>query len=387
MSVKKAIFLLFIIICSACRKPFQPSVVSADHNYLVVEGVVNSGSDSTFIKLSRTTLLNSTQVKPESGATVIVESDKNDTYNLTEVLPGTYSTVNLNLPVDRKYRLHIMTTKNKEYASEYVENKITPEVDSISFKELAHGVQFYVNTHDNTNKTRYYRWNYDETWTYFSLIYSNLLYRNEQVDYRTSDELVYFCYRHAVPSNALYVATSNKLAHDVILQSPLGYIDASSQKLVHIYSMHVNQYALTPEAYNFWQLLKKNTEQLGSIFDPAPSSSIGNIHSLADPSDIVIGFMSVSTITSKRVFISGRDLPFALPAPPIDTSECNTSFIPLEPLSSLDDRLRKAFYTGDNLPFTVHEANHKIDGYLYAKKECVDCRVAGGTTIKPPYWP
>src|SRR5579872_6461102 len=101
------LLLLFLLLCTNCQKPYQPAIISVNPNYLVVEGTINSGSDSTFITLSRTALLDSTSIQKETGATVTVESDKNDTYNLAEVKPGVYGVVNLNLPTDRNYRLHI----------------------------------------------------------------------------------------------------------------------------------------------------------------------------------------------------------------------------------------------------------------------------------------
>src|SRR6266481_3276969 len=97
------LFLVLLLLCTNCRKPYQPAIISVNPNYLVVEGVINSGSDSTFITLSRTALLNSKSIPPETGATVTVESDKNDIYPLAEVKPGIYSVANLNLPTDRKY--------------------------------------------------------------------------------------------------------------------------------------------------------------------------------------------------------------------------------------------------------------------------------------------
>jgi hypothetical protein len=117
------LFLLFLLLLTNCKKPYQPAIISVNPNYLVVEGFINSGSDSTFITLSRTALLSSDSIKVETGATVTIESDKNDKYPLAELKPGIYSTANLNLPTDRNYRVHIFTAANKEYASDFVENR------------------------------------------------------------------------------------------------------------------------------------------------------------------------------------------------------------------------------------------------------------------------
>src|SRR3954468_16975440 len=43
-----------------CRKPYSPAAITGnDPHYLVVEGAINPGSDSTIIKLSRTVKIES----------------------------------------------------------------------------------------------------------------------------------------------------------------------------------------------------------------------------------------------------------------------------------------------------------------------------------------
>jgi hypothetical protein len=69
------------------------------------------------------------------------------------------------------------------------------------------------------------------------------------------------------------------------------------------YSILVKQYALTEDGYHYYQILKKNTESLGSIFDAQPSELTCNFHSLQDPTEIVIGFFSASSVVQKRIFI------------------------------------------------------------------------------------
>ena len=75
--VKATVVFLFILGVFSCRKPFAPAVTTADPGYLVVEGVINSGADSTIIKISRTVPLYSKDRRPETGARVTVESDQN----------------------------------------------------------------------------------------------------------------------------------------------------------------------------------------------------------------------------------------------------------------------------------------------------------------------
>jgi hypothetical protein len=384
--------MLFLLGVISCRKPYTPSVTNVNVNYLVVEGVINSGPDSTNIQLSRTVTLNSSnKIVPEPNAAVTVLSDAGDKYSLSENRPGNYGYNGLNLSTTKKYCLHITTANGEQYQSDFIENKQTPAIDSLAYTIQPTGLQFYVNAHDNTNNTRYYRWDYDETWTYFSYYNSQLYYKNAQVIPRPFDSLVYECYKYAAPSNSIFISTANNLSQSVINHFALGYVDAATGKISHVYSLLVKQYAITSDAFTYWTLLKKNTEQLGSIFDAAPSSSPGNIKCINNPAEPVIGFVSVSTIATKRIFISGDKLPFHVPnqVPPPAANECGEDSILFAPTFTLQVRLSDLFALGNNVPvgYMADPATNLDIGYTYAPTPCVDCRVLGGTTVKPSYWP
>ena len=66
--------------------------------------------------------------------------------------------------------MHITTKNGKEYASDYSVVRTTPEIDSISWLRDNGGVRIYINTHDDQNKTKYYRWSYSETWEFHAAL-------------------------------------------------------------------------------------------------------------------------------------------------------------------------------------------------------------------------
>ncbi len=385
--------LCFLLILFACKKPYTPAIIASNPGYLVVEGVINSGSDTTVINLSRTVSLADSKVNsPETGAKIIVESSKNDQYALTETVAGTYQTINLNLPTDRTYRLHIFTAANKEYLSDFVENVTTPPVDSVYGVPTSTGVQFYVSAHANTGGTHYYRWNYDESWTYLidPTEISEWIFQNGQILPRLqADYISNQCYVTNTPvSSSIFIAGSY-LAQGAVNKVPLGFVSASTGKLGGVYSLLVRQYALTGEAYTFWNLLKTNSEQLGTLFDAQPSSSITNIHAVNNPDEPVVGYASVSTVATKRIFLSGRTLPLAVESPPVYPTECPSYYIPIDPIATFQSRLQQTFGSGDTVIINAVTIYHTtiVIGYDYTAKNCVDCQTTGGTNVKPPYWP
>lgn len=384
--------LLCVAMCFLyCKKPFNPEVKLSGGGNLVVEGLINEQGVTT-IKLSRTvSLKDTTTLKPEPGASITIETDQQAHFTLNGDGKGTYTSAQLTLPAAPKYRLHIITADSKEYASDYVPMKTTPVVDSITYTpqgsglQDGNGVQVFVSTHDVTNATRYYRWDYQETWEYHSAVNSLLQYANHQVTAINPDSNRYYCYHFYTPANGIYVGSSSALKQDVITHQPVNFARASTGRLAILYSVLINEYALTEEAFTYWQNLKKNTEQLGSIFDAQPSTLTGNIHCLSDRAEAVLGYISASSVTSKRLFISGADLPFYVSAEP---SNCAVGAIRFDPTATYPARAEKVFLSGDTIPVELIQPRGSPPlGYTYAPKYCVDCRLAGGTNVKPSYWP
>ena len=110
----------------------------------------------------------------EQRAQVKVKSDRGNTYNLVETQPGVYTLKAFSAAESEKFRLHIQTIGGKEYLSTYVPLIQTPAIDSVTYRVNRDrtNVQIFVNTHDPLNKTRFYRWNFEETWEYQAPLYS-----------------------------------------------------------------------------------------------------------------------------------------------------------------------------------------------------------------------
>jgi hypothetical protein len=382
------------LICWACRKPYNPAVVSANLNYLVVEGNITSG-DTTIIKLSRTTPVgSSSSIKPELKASITIQSDQNNSYTLTETGNGNYRLNPVTLDKSKKYSLIIKTSEGKTYQSDFVEMKITPPIDSIYYQAIQGpdtALQFYVNAHDPQNSTRYYRWDYTETWSYVSCDPTFIKYKNGAIVPLDQDSLYYTCYRSDF-SNQVFVASTTQLSNDVVNAQPIGAITPASQKLSHIYTMLLSQYAVTPEGLTYYTNLKKNTEQLGSIFDAVPSTIQGNIHCIGNPQETVLGFISASTISRKRIIVKYNNIPIRAQSyfGPPDPADCAfaTATVSFQPKSSLSARLKTVFGSGTYLPFSINLINGiDTSGYGYTLKECVDCRFKGGTNIRPSFFP
>lgn len=366
--------LLFLVV--SCKEEYIPKVKSTEQSVLVVEGILNNGNGPTIIRLTRTYKLDDSAVlRPETGAQVSVEGNNGAAFYLFDGRgDGSYFSEQLPFDPAEQYRLHIMTYDGKEYVSDFVPVLKNPPIDSVSWKRTKNGVQLYVNTHNPENDTRYYRWEYDETWEIQSAYFSSWKVVNNQPVKRTPDEFVYECWRYYNSSNILLGSTT-QLSSDVVFEMPLIFIPEESDKLSVRYSVLVRQYALDKQGYEFYQLLKKNTESLGSIFDAQPSESGGNVHSVSDPTETVIGYITATPVQEQRIFISKKDVTdwkFHLNCGIIVEVPNNPDSFP-------------KYFGGDFLPFSA-EPDFLPTKFYASHRECVDCTIRGGSTERPFFW-
>jgi Domain of unknown function (DUF4249) len=356
----------------ACKQTYAPPAVANPPSYLVVEGFINNGPDSTYYTLSHTYKLNdSTGTTPETGAVVTVEGSDNSAYTLGEVGNGGYGAKLPALNATTTYRLHIVTTANKQYASDYVPLVPDPPIDSIGLIRNYEGdALICANTHDPTNTARYFRWDFSETWEFDAAFIARYLVVNNTVQEYAPDTM-YTCWR-GDNSSQIVLATTSNLAQDIVSQAPMVNIPLNGQQLSIEYSILAHQYAITPAAFNWWSIMQNNTENIGSIFGVQPSTDQGNIHCLSDTAEEVIGYVSAGTVQSRRQFFTNARV-----APWVYTSPCQ------ENNTVLDSVL--FFYSTGLWPADAYNAGNNTSRIHIAPRECVDC-TANGTNIKPSFW-
>ncbi len=381
-SLKKMMVVSLFILATACREKYVPTYNQPVTGFLVVEGFINSGPGPTTISLSRSTRLSDTAtIVRETKATVTVEGKTNTTpFVLAESTPGVYTHPQLTLVPGDQYRVKIVTSKGAQYASDYSEVRTTVDIDSIAWRRENGGVQLYANAHDPQNKTRYYLYRFDETWEFHSTFTSSL---KVVIDSRGRasiatrfpsgmiDTAIIKCWQNFTSYNIL-VASTEKLTQDAVSMFPVHFIEPYSWKLGVLYSINLKQYALSQRAFQFYELLRKNTQQLGSIFDAQPSENSGNIRPLnsANADETVLGFVEVTQERQKRIFISNAQVP--------DwgyKTGCEDWEVP----NMSDSLLAQA----GALPTSV---GRRMGYIFFAPQACVDCTLRGKNT-KPSFWP
>lgn len=366
-------FLVLLFTLSGCVTEFIPAVDEAVE-LLVVQGVLTDRGDPVTIKLSTSVPLGQiSDAKPLSGCSVSYTDDIGSSINLNETLPGIYVT-NSHGTVGRTYTLHIRTGKSRNNFSYesfpmkmnsvpaidslyYVKKLISEQIDNIAAVEEC---QIYLDTHDPTNACKYYRWNYSETW--------KLRLRADvpnQTCWITNN------------SDNIFIHNATSISENVFKQLPVKYISKETDRLWTKYSILVNQFSMNEDEYNYWEKLQKVTEQVGGLYDIIPSSIPGNLVCIENPNEKVLGYLSVSAVSSRRIFITEK---FSGIVDPYARCAIDTIYDGPVTIEGLGSYLWLLFDIKPT-PFSGKPRVRIItDNY-----GCADCTVRGSTQ-RPDFW-
>ncbi|HET7002780.1 MAG TPA: hypothetical protein VFI33_15755, partial [Puia sp.] len=112
------------------------------------------------------------------------------------------------------------------------------------------------------------------------------------------------------------------------------------------------------------------------LFDLQPAQIRGNIHGVTNSNDVVLGYISASSIQEKRIFIDNGKLAWQSN----HGVNCPVKIIPTDPLNTLSwnyaDTSYDVYYFNTGNPPTMN----------ITYKDCLDCRYQGGTNLKPAFW-
>ena len=387
-------FLLVSILVFSCRKLYNPPVIQADNHYLAVGGFIYTGTAVTStIFLSRTlNLYDSVAERPEINAGVTIEASTGATYYLVDSAgTGVYQSAPLNLDSSLQYRLNIVTYDGNKYESDFVTVKQAPPIDSLTWELTGdpdprtglQAVNIFIHSHDPANATRYYRWDYTQTYKHFAYFNTYWGLSNGMVYPLAWDTSYYTCWS-TYPSPDFALGTSATLSEDVISHIQVAHIPQNDPSMDNGCSFNFRQYPLTEAGYKYWLAVQKNSQSLGGLFDLTPSEIKGNLRCTTNPALNVIGYVSASTVQEKRIYISNKSLPGwqSNGVNPSNPYACVTAHIPVDPLNTLLFNYPDTSYG----PLTF-ETPGFVTFLVVAPKTCLDCRFQGGTNIKPSFWP
>lgn len=387
--------LLFLLVLGLLFNSCTETYILQSNTYeeaLVIEATITNEFKQQEIKISKTSRLEDNGIKFEKGALVTIKDDLGVTYLFKEQ-DGVYlSETEFQAMPDRIYTLEINTEDGKVYQS--ANEKLTTEnqIESITptvttDRDKGRGVQIKVNSYDPNNTSKYYRYEYEETykiiapkWNTHKLV---VLPEPKKLDVilNTSDTRI--CYS-TKKSNDIILTSTTDLNEDRV-NFQVRFISDQNYIISHRYSILVKQYIQNLESYTFRKTMKEIASSASILSPKQPGFINGNIKCISNSDEKAIGFFEVSSVSSKRMFFNYSDLFPDEAIPPYftncDSQEFTFCFEPNDickgnDLISLISNNRVSYLSKTYLEPIVYFMTHV---------ECGDCTSFSSNEI-PPFW-
>lgn len=377
---KYQIIILLILFSTSCIEPFSP-VIEDSQEVLVINGVITDKPGMHYVDISRSTPYDDPSYKPIGECVVIVIDDNGEIIQFLEEEPGKYSAdiPSSFLAVGKAYSLQVITPENEEYQSEYDTILPCPSIDSvyyeIQYKATADpdrqlpGIQLFLDMSGALSDSRNVVWKVEETWEYWaSLFGTHILWGPGDGEEFRSNPL-FKCWK-SFPLDRIYTGTTRNLSANKMQRVALNFVSNETDRLKRTYSLHVKQEALTLEAYTYWQSLNDQITESGGLYEKQPFTVPGNIYNVNDPEELVLGFFYASQVKEQRIYIHNDNL-FSFYIPHISCEYESTSTL----------------WGKEDIEYPVYiYAPGPFQPTYTGPSECFDCRLQGGTNIKPDFW-
>ena len=366
---------------SSCIKPYYPQIDANAAKKYVVSGRLTNREGWHEVEVSSSSPIESPVYIPVSACQVKILDDKGNIFLLEEYEPGQYHVwiSQEKLACGTAYRLTVTTPDREELASGFDTMPAGPQVDSIyySIKDVPTSdpeksmriMQFFVDLKAEGEYSHYYKWEVEETWEYHAPHRLEYYYDGTHHTVDPPDYSKKVCWSSGMVKNVFTISTKN-LSQNSYKQYPLHFIDGHTSRLGVLYSILVRQLALSEGAYDYWDQLRINSNEQGGLYEKQPLAIKGNMVNLSNPDREVLGYFYAASESTRRYFyhnIEGIDLDFS--------DGC---------IEEIPGKGGFRAYEPREYPIYYYKP---AGGLKILSNECIDCRLMGGTTVKPDFWP
>ncbi|HVN56698.1 MAG TPA: DUF4249 domain-containing protein [Bacteroidales bacterium] len=401
--------ILLVVVFSAvkCVDPYTPKL-SGYRNVMVVDGLVTNADNSYKVSLTESIEAQDSTPKTISDATVYITDDNGVRTDLLPAGNGIYKTDSLTFrgETGRTYQLHITRSDGNEYVSDSCKMLPVPEIDTVYFFKdsrlynnqtvLRQGISIFLDSKEPQEENNYLRWTFDETWKFRIPYPTSYVFLNDStINSLPPSEIKEFCWR-TNKNTEILTREINPGSTGPIKGVPITFIASElSGRLLMRYSIIIHQYSVSRNEYNFWNNLKMVEENLGDLFGKQPFAVASNIKNKRDPSEMVLGYFQVSSVSEKRIYLDFlKDIePLNLP---VYLYPCQ--LITVSPMDFYDptsrqkpmtfEQMYNMFINSKRYSFVepVYDpTTYKLSKLSFTTIECADCEKSG-SSVTPYFW-
>jgi len=325
-------FLLLPFLLSACVDSYEPRLaLSAD--VLVVEGTLSDLSETQFVRISRSIVINGqSSTLALKGVKGEVFVDGGTPVSLRETSTGRYELPpDFRAQVGHRYQLRFRLSDGKQYESTEETmrpvSRIEKVYDEFDEKALPNATRtqfapanlIYLDTQDPPGERNYYRWSWTlweaQTWCAscqrgIFIVDDPLTGDGTCVGNRFIDPGQIYDYNCNAPCWDVFQGFDLNLFTDTYsngnsilgrLVAKIPYFQAQAALV------EIRQYALTAGAYRYFKLFEDQAENTGGLADTPPAPIVGNVRSLSNDRENVVGYFTASGTSSVKYWLDRRN--------------------------------------------------------------------------------
>lgn len=361
----KTLVLSLILVSISCVDQIEYNIHSRI-NIVVVDGRLTTQDEEQIVRLARSkadSVSGRFGSMPITGASMelVVNSSQVIAFTENKDIPGNY-----NLPqhfkgeIGKTYQIRFQLPNGTKYESTPEVLKPVPPMENLTVKfnpnEVAEsGInfkgfhEFFVDVKDPADEKNYYSWEYNlyekQDWcksclrgvyAVNNIIPGKYMFR---LYYVSGNELYEDCFTpqpHYDDPEAPLVRNSDwtydylcrtkcwEVLHNINMNlfddtfTNGGQILHRSAARIPFYQrraclVEVRQLSMTKDAYDYYQLFQQQIANNGGIADTPPTALRGNVQNVADRKEIVIGYFSVSDVSSSKYWLERKDTDNAIP--------------------------------------------------------------------------
>jgi hypothetical protein len=430
--------LISLLFCAiyACIDQFTPDV-GEGKELLVINGTVTDEEGYQYAEISTTSPFNNPEYNPLDECQVKIIDVSGNEFDMERYAAGKYRTWidEQYLQTGNLFKIEVVLDngEGKRYESEFDTLLPCPDIDEIYFESTKvipddpnltakDGIQFYIDFDATGDFASNFRWEAVETWEYKAEEKTYIIYYgianvccNSNEEYplyhpcyeinsdtcwnwldltflnpesRDDQYLInrlYTCWK-TENTKGIFTYTSHQKANKKVTGLPLYLVTNRDNRLTVKYSILIKQFALSDEAFLYWNQLQTLSQESGGLYDTQPYELKGNIRCMDDEDETVIGFFSASTVKTKRF------------TTPIYMARNNYRCI--EIVEEWENVLKLLWggiigqppSSNSDIPDTLYltpffkEGKPRTDTFALRDQSCIDCRLKGGKLTKPDYW-
>ena len=334
--------ILLLLSFFGCVEEIDLTTETEFENALVIEATITNEFKNQRIKLSRTYPLESDGPAPESNASVRLIGETSD-FVFQETEPGIYESVNqFSAQQNVNYQLEIILEDGKTYGSEVEQLTTATVMDELYFEvglneDNEEGISILIDAFDPNGNSKFYRYTFEETykivapkWVHQDLIVVEYILPGCPVfGFQLKQEEQQICYNTEF-SKTIILENTNVFEEDRIDRFRVRFLNKNNYIISHRYSILVNQYVQSSQAHNYYKVLRDLSASESLLSESQPGFLEGNVFSMSDSNEKVVGFFEVSSVDSKRIYFNYNDVfpgeslpPYVSNCNPFAPDECN----------------------------------------------------------------